>query len=288
MQTAGLMAVDLDGTLITDHGRITGKVYSALERAVENGWEIVIASGRTFYAARQIIEKLPFIRYAVLSNGACIIKLQDDSIMHMETLESGLAKNVVESIRSHGAIPALYTTDIMNQRVYYDSLERACTFFKWYVKKDTRCELVDNVMDYIDDVLQIGMIDEKKTVLAIRDTLKEFDVRVMALPFESAHFGGKNNDYWFMQTVHKNATKSNALRRLAGWIDIPDGRLVAVGDNYNDADMIENADIGVAMGNSPDEIKKLANVIVATNNDSGLSQVVDEVILSGKYFTETY
>jgi len=288
LQKAGLMAVDLDGTLITDHGRITEKVYSALEHAVENNWEIVIASGRTFYAARQIIEELPFIRYAVLSNGACIINLEDNGIMHMETIKSGLAKTVVESIRSHGAIPALYTTDIMNQRVYYDSLERACRFFKWYVKKDSRCELVDDAMDYIDDVLQIGMIDEKKTVLAIKDDLKEFDVRVMALPFESAHFGGKNSDYWFMQTVHRNATKINALRRLAGWIDIPDGRLVAVGDNYNDADMIANADIGVAMGNSPDEIKKLANVIVATNNDSGLSQVVDEVILSGKYFTEAY
>ncbi len=107
----------------------------------------------------------------------------------------------------------------------------------------------------------------------------------MTLPFESAHFGGKNSDYWFLQIVGKGAKKNIALRKIAELLKIPQGRLVAVGDNYNDADMIKNADIGVAMGNAPDEVKKLASLIVASNNHSGLAQVVDEVILSGKYFS---
>ena len=50
--------------------------------------------------------------------------------------------------------------------------------------------------------------------------------------------------------------------------------------------MIAHADIGVAMGNSPDEIKKLAQVVVGSNNDSGLCEVVETVLLSGKYFPE--
>ena len=67
-------------------------------------------------------------------------------------------------------------------------------------------------------------------------------------------------------------------------LDIPGGRYVAVGDNYNDCDMIEDADIGVAMGNAPDDVKELANVVVGSNNHSGLAQVVEEVLISGKYF----
>ena len=99
------------------------------------------------------------------------------------------------------------------------------------------------------------------------------------------HFGGKNQDYWFLQIVGKNARKNIALRRLAAMLEIPPGTFVAVGDNYNDADMIAGADIGVAMGNAPDEIKELAEVVVASNNCSGLAQVVEDIILSGDRFS---
>ncbi|MFC1692459.1 Cof-type HAD-IIB family hydrolase [Candidatus Latescibacterota bacterium] len=285
-KTAGLFAVDVDGTLITDHGHITETVYSALEKAVLHRWEVVVASGRTFYAARRIIEELPFIRYAALSNGAVIMDMRENKVLYMESIQPEDTEVVVEVIREKGAIPALYNTNLLDQRIYYDSLEGACSFFEWYVTEDPRCVLVDDVMDYTGDVLQIGTIAEKRMIFDIRDALDDNRLKVIVLPFENARFGGKNTDYWFLQVVEVNVTKHKALKSLAECLNIPPGRLVAAGDNYNDADMIRNADIGVAMGNSPEEIKKLANVVVGSNNDSGLAEVVDEVLLSGKYFPE--
>ena len=78
----------------------------------------------------------------------------------------------------------------------------------------------------------------------------------------------------------------SALRSLAEVLGAPSGRLVAVGDNFNDADMITHADVGVAMGNAPAEIQRLAKVVVGTNIESGLADVVDEVLLSGRYFPD--
>jgi len=280
----GLFAVDVDGTLITDNGEITAKVYDALEKAYAAGWETIIATGRTYYAARRIVESLPFIKYAILSNGACIVNLRESSIMHQKTIPAGVAGDVVKLIRRNGAVPVLYSKDIYNQQIYYDTTEGACDFFVWYVNNDKRSARVSDIMAFVEHTQQIGTIAARESILNIRAEMFPISAVPMTLPFESPHFGGKNHDFWFLQVVPEGISKNAAIRKMAQWLEIPSGRIVAAGDNYNDADMIEGADVGVAMGNAPEEIKCLAKVVVGTNNDSGLAEVVEKVILSGAYF----
>jgi Cof subfamily protein (haloacid dehalogenase superfamily) len=281
---SGLLAVDVDGTLITDHGLITDRVRAALERIAAEGWEIVIATGRTFHAARRIIESLPFIRYALLGNGSCIVDVRTRDVLLHETIPPEDAAGVIGIVRSEGAVPVIYSSDIFDQRIYYDTVEGACEYFVWYVNHDPRSTLVDDILLHAHEAQQIGAIAPREAIFRIRDRLLEGPTTPVTLPFESPHFGGKDYEYWFLQVVSAGATKNAAIRMISGRLGIPAGRIVAVGDNLNDADMIAGADVGVAMGNAPDEIKRLAKVVVGTNNDSGLADVVED-ILSGKYFT---
>ena len=282
---AGLLAVDVDGTLITDLGEITVRVHEALEAVAGAGWEVVIATGRTLYAARRIIETLPFIRYALLSNGACIVNMKDSDILHMDMIPREVVGEVVNVIRGNGAIPVLYDADIHNQHIYYDSLENACSFFEWYVKNDKRAVRVGDVMEYAGNIQQMGTIDAREKIFRIRDELLLGNrATPMPLPFESPHFGGKNHDFWFLQVIGAGVSKNGAVRRIANWLNIPSGKVVAVGDNYNDIDMITGADVGVAMGNAPEEVRRHAQLVTGNNNDSGLADAVEKIILSGKYF----
>lgn len=280
----GLLAVDVDGTLITDLGEITGTVISALERAHAAGWETVIATGRTFHAARRVVGSLPFVRYALLANGSCIVDVRDSNILHLERVPADIVEAAVAVVRKNGSIPTLYSADIYDQSIYYDTVDGACDYFKWYVGQDKRSVLVDNVLAYAGNVQQVGAIDRREVIFRIREDLARVRAVSVTLPFESPHFGGKDHDYWFLQVVGEGMSKITAVRRMAGMLDIPAGRIVAVGDNYNDMDMIAGADVGVAMGNAPDEIKRLARLVVRTNNESGLADVVDRVILSDEFF----
>ena len=283
-KVTGVFAVDIDGTLITDNGLITDEVFSALEKAVSAGWEVVVASGRTFYAAKAIFDQLPFLRYAVLSSGACIMDVKEARTLHLETIPSETVRSVVGVIREQGGIPALYDTDMFDQQVCYDSVDGACDFFTRYVTDDPRCVRVDDVISCIDDTLQIGMIAARDIVFSICEALEEYPVRAMALPFESATIGGKNHDYWFCQILAEHSDKINALKRVTSWLEMPEGRLVAIGDNFNDIDMISQADVGVAMGNAPEEIRCLAREVVGTNNGSGLAEAVERILLNDSYF----
>lgn len=281
---AGLLAVDVDGTLITDHGEVTPVVRTALERVHAAGWETVIATGRTFHAARRVLEGLPFIRYALLSNGSCTVDIRDGSIIHLERIEPGIAAAVAGIIRRNGAIPTFYTTNIHDQHIFYDTLDGACDYFRWYVEHDRRSVRVPDVLAHADDVQQIAAIAARDIIFRIRDEVSALRATPVTLPFESPHFGGKNYEYWFLQVVGEGMTKSAAIRRMAARLGVPAGRIVAAGDNYNDADMIAGADVGVAMGNAPEEIRRLARVVVGSNNDSGLAEVAERVIFSGEYF----
>ncbi|MFC1551483.1 HAD-IIB family hydrolase [Candidatus Latescibacterota bacterium] len=283
-KAAGLLAVDVDGTLITDHGVITDEVYNALEEAHKLNWEIIIASGRTFPAAKTIVEKLPFIKYAIMSNGACTVDMSDLSIVHSEILPTDTVKKVIGHARRCGAVPAMYDLRVENQRVYFDTLEGVCEYFEHYLNTDPRCVRVDNIENYAENILQISTVAEKEIIIALRDALAGIDATVMVLPYETPRIGGKSGEFWFIQIVNTNAKKHLALRRMHDLLDIPPGKYVAAGDNYNDCDMLEDADIGVAMGNAPDDIKAVADVVVGSNNHSGLAQVVGEIITGGKYF----
>jgi Cof subfamily protein (haloacid dehalogenase superfamily) len=280
----GLLAVDVDGTLITDHGIITDEVYNALEKAHKLNWEIIIASGRTFPAAKTIVEKLPFIKYAIMSNGACTVDMRDMSINHAEMLSPDTVKEVIGHARGCGAVPALYDLSVENQHVYYDTLEGVCEYFEHYLNTDPRCTLVENIEHYSENILQVSTVAKKEIIITLQKALAGIGATVMVLPYETPRLGGKSDEFWFIQIVNTNAKKHIALRRMHDLLEIPAGRYVAAGDNYNDCDMLEDADVGVAMGNAPDDVKAHADVVVSSNNHSGLAQVVDEIITDGKYF----
>ena len=103
-----------------------------------------------------------------------------------------VVRDVIRITRKNKSIPALYSSDIINQKIYYDTLEDACEYFKWYVNSDSRCVRVDDIVNFTDNIMQFGMIDSKEMVFSLKEALKKVDATVMTLPFESTHFGGKD------------------------------------------------------------------------------------------------
>ena len=78
----------------------------------------------------------------------------------------------------------------------------------------------------------------------------------------------------YLEVMHQQASKTNAIKLLMAKYGIKQDEIIAIGDNYNDKNMIEFAGIGVAMGNAPDEIKKVADYITDTNNNEGVAKAL--------------
>ncbi|MEO7120016.1 MAG: HAD hydrolase family protein, partial [Ginsengibacter sp.] len=74
-----------------------------------------------------------------------------------------------------------------------------------------------------------------------------------------------------LEIMNIDASKVNAVKFLTGRYNIKQEEIIAIGDNYNDKEMIEFAGMGIAMGNAPDPVKAAANYITKTNNEDGVS-----------------
>ena len=85
---------------------------------------------------------------------------------------------------------------------------------------------------------------------------------------------------YFVEIVHKEANKRNALENIALKFNIKREEIIAIGDNFNDMDMIEYAGLGVAMGNAPDYLKDAAEFVTHSNDEDGVRHVLERFILN--------
>lgn len=83
----------------------------------------------------------------------------------------------------------------------------------------------------------------------------------------------------YLELMPKNSSKTSAIEFLLQKYNICRDDLMAIGDNYNDIDMIKYAGLGIAMGNAPDEVKKQANTITLSNDDEGVSYAINNYVL---------
>lgn len=84
---------------------------------------------------------------------------------------------------------------------------------------------------------------------------------------------------YFLEFTEKGVTKGTSLDQLIQACGIKREEVIAIGDSYNDLSMIEFAGLGVAMGNAPDDIKEIADLVTETNMNDGVAKVVEEFIL---------
>ena len=84
---------------------------------------------------------------------------------------------------------------------------------------------------------------------------------------------------YFVEIVNKEASKGNALESLALKFNIKREEIIAIGDNFNDMDMIEYAGLGVAMGNAPGYLKDVAQFVTHSNDEDGVRHVLEKFIL---------
>lgn len=86
-------------------------------------------------------------------------------------------------------------------------------------------------------------------------------------------------EYYYTEITNNNVNKWSAIEFLINKLHIAKEDVIAIGDNVNDKEMIENAGLGVAMGNSSPDMKAIADVVVGDNNSEGVAEVIEKFVL---------
>ncbi len=263
-----IIATDLDGTLLTDDKKISDINKKAMLAAAQQGIYIVPATGRGLYTLPQNIVELDCIKYAVTSNGASIVDVKSREIIYKKHMSIDTAMRVINMSFEMGIMVEIFTEGrAYTLRKYVGDLEGYGVnpkFIKWYL--DTR-----NVVDDYSQVLKNDVTVENIN-LVFNDLDKRVEMRnTLRADSEIEVTNSLGNN---IEVGVKNWGKGAALEVLTGMLGSDMSRVMCLGDNENDIDMLKRAGISIGMSSGQDSVKKNVTFVAKGNNDDGFAEAV--------------
>lgn len=285
-----LVAIDLDGTMLNQYGLVTQRTKEAIKNAQESGIEVVIASGRPTDSVKTIAQEINSNKYFISGNGAIIYDITNDEIIYENTLKKQKVLDIIKICEENSIYYNIYT----EKEIIAKSLQcNVLYYYKENLNKDeknkTQINIVENIYNYISNrdekVVKITICDNHQVIFnSIMRKLKEIsEIEVLEVSHMSRKIIKQGTEdvpieYFYTEISAKNVDKWNAIEFLKEKMKIEKNEIIAIGDNMNDKTMIENAGLGIAMGESTPVIKEIADVVTDTNCNDGVAKALENIL----------
>ena len=268
-QSPLLIALDMDGSLLTTDKRLTARSRAALERAAAAGARIVPATGRFFLGLPEALRTAPFLRYAITINGASV--LDGDTVVYRAEIPWRRAVEAMEYLDTQDLIYDCYQDSW--GWITREFQERAAEFVpdEYYLKMLRALRTpVDELKAHLSEVKK----DVQKIIIFTRTDELQAEL-LKTLPPRFPDLAVTSSARHNIELNAPPANKGDALRALAAALDIPMERTMAVGDGLNDMAMLRAAGIRVAMGNAQPELKAIATYITDDCDHDGAAKAIE-------------
>jgi Cof subfamily protein (haloacid dehalogenase superfamily) len=260
-----LLAVDVDGTILTTGRRVSDANVEALAQARAMGIEVVLVSGRPPFGMDYTSQRLDLSGYQIAYNGALVVDRRTEEIFFHRTLPAETATEAVLLARQYSLYLSYYTGP------------------HWYVERECEEMYLEqtglNTQPVIVPDLLGAHLSPPEKVLII--SLHNLEGLARFHEAASAQLTGANIHYsspYSIEIVEIGASKGLALEMLTGKLGLHREQVMAIGDSYNDMSMLEFAGLSVAMGNAPPDVQAAADLVVASCEDDGVAEAISMLL----------
>jgi Cof subfamily protein (haloacid dehalogenase superfamily) len=271
-----MIAIDLDGTLLSPRGEITARTRAAVHRVLAAGMRVCFATGRSFTESKSVIDAAGHRDLAVFVGGAMVIDTRDMSVIHHQKMDPDLARELCAFLESRG-YAALVLQDYSAAGVDYLAsadipLSRLTS--EWFEMKKVSTKRRDDLAIYHHrHTIRIGVVNPSAhTPDLVRDMDEAFGSRIVRHNFVLGTHGLD-----LMEIFDPAVNKWQGILQVAAAHGIDPSTTIAVGDDTNDIPMIKNAGLGVAMGNAHPKLLAIAHQVIGHNAHDGLAVFLEDL-----------
>lgn len=274
-----LVAIDIDGTLLDPHFQISRRNLEALRAAHESGIEIMLATGRRHDYAIPVVRDLGIPVWLISSNGA-LVRSSSGETFYADRLPAQTARKLIlhmDEFRGN----AVLTFDRQGPGALVLEPEHTLhrSIARWIEKNAEHIRYLSPLeAALIEDPIQAMYCGGVEHMKAARQRLAQADfigqITVLRTQYDY-------RDLSILDILNRECTKGHALRRWAEHRGLPPQQIMAIGDNYNDLEMLEFAGLPVLMGNASEELKQSGWRVTASNAESGVAAALEEVLQAG-------
>ena len=271
-----LLGVDIDGTLLNPEFQISAADLSALRRAHAEGVEVVVVTGRRHTFALPIVQQLGFDLWVISSNGAITRSLAGETF-HRDLLPVETCLRLCGNMREfRGNTVLTFDTDAKGAIVLEHMNELNVSIQRWLEKNLQYIDFVIPIEDSLTrDPVQamfcgpIGRMQEALKLLSASNLAKDITVLRTEYPVR---------DLSIVDVLNQGCSKGHALERWANYRGIPREQVMAIGDNYNDIEMLAFAGVPFIMGNAAEELRRNGWAVTLANDQSGVAAAIEQVL----------
>ncbi|MGG4493115.1 Cof-type HAD-IIB family hydrolase [Brevibacillus reuszeri] len=277
-----LLALDVDGTILMSNHTLSKVTLQAITELTTRGIYVTLATGRAYPSAKTMAKQFQ-IRVPLISHdGAYVADPLTDEVLFVKRIPTEVVTRITEILVEYGLdVMLLHESYAVTNRSWkwrdlFPLLNPSTLRQLWKnlypLKIMASCRVAEYVREKNVSVPKIFVMGEPERLAAARRELakaKFKEIRVTA--------SGDRN----LEILPEGISKATGLAVLGEKLDIIPEQMVAVGDNYNDVEMIQFAGMGVAMGNAPDAVKKLARQVTDTNDQHGVAAVIQRFFHQG-------
>jgi Cof subfamily protein (haloacid dehalogenase superfamily) len=273
-----LLALDIDGTLLRSDKALSPRNRSALCLAQEAGVSVVLVTGRRYPAARRVAEEIGGRVPLILHNGALII--EDGEVLRCCPLAREVAHRAIRTGREHGADPVVHCGRNGEGRLLVDTVAARNTLLASYLGRSHPdvVTVPDLLAAVREDPLQVmfgGDGHEMETLLEQLTVGLGPSARIERTLYPSKGVG-------ILDVLDPAAGKAEALALLLARLGLHASQTLAIGDNWNDHEMLEQAGLGLVMGNADPRMLELGLPVLPSNDEDGVAVAIERHVLRGR------
>jgi len=271
-----LLALDIDGTLLRTDKGLSARTRDAVRAAREAGTKLVLVTGRRHPAARRVAEELGGGIPLVLHNGALII--EDGIVRRCRPLQAAVAREAVLAGRAAGADPVLHCGHAGEGRLLVEGVAPSNTLLVYYLDKShPDVTIVPDLLLALDeDPVQVmfgGGLESMRAAHAVLLERLGGDAQIERTVYPRQGVA-------ILDVLHPQVRKSEALAFLQRRWGLLPAETLAIGDNWNDHEMLMQAGLGLLMGNADPDLRALGLQILPTNDEDGVAVAVERYLLA--------
>ena len=279
-----LVASDLDGTIIDKNHKISEKNLKAISKIKKHKLPFVICTGKSYAVSKEMCKKFN-AAFGIFGNGTQIMNLQSEKELWKNVLTKENLLFIITLAKRYHYHVHLYTeTHIITEKLEFMDLRN------YKIKKEEKntylkFKYVKNILDYI---AKNNLCVYSAIVSSGTSSLSSFRKLLTINPTIACTFIKKrgiyhdkiiNKDYEYINITPANINKNEALKFLINYLKIDSKDVLAIGDNINDYEMIQNAGIGVAVNEALEDLKKVATYVTKLNTSEGaFAEAIDKYI----------
>lgn len=275
MMTIGLIAFDLDGTLLDSQKNLSERNREALVRCSDMGIQIVPATGRAVDGIPEAVRSIPGVKYAISTNGGIVADLLGKESLKRCTLTNEKAMEIMNLVKKYRAMFDPYIDGRgVSQPEFIEHMED-------YGLSPVIQKMVRSTRDVVPDILSY-VVESRKDVEKVNVYLADVN-DAEPLRRELSAVKGiivSSSLYNNLEINAAGATKGDALMWLADYLGIDRRATMAFGDGENDISMLAAAGVGIAMENGLDIAKSAADKITLTNDEDGVADAIEHLIFN--------